>query len=217
MLVCGDVVYAQTWQVLTLKNCLEPLSYASTAYFVAWLYFPFDCFVKIWATCKNFWGKWITAPHPPGKKLPVRLFLQRFRVQKTLLKSLTYSAWYSCTNVNLKIYLGGGGGGWGYSGFQVTGMVEWGQKSNPQKIPCQVSEPWKFPEIVKWYNTKNLQNVLTKENSYLNQSSHPKHTCTKCTNTHTKRSNRVMKNISNKFHQRALTIKFVGDFRRHRI
>ena len=36
MLVCGDVVYAQTWQVLTLKNCIEPPSYASTAYFVAW-------------------------------------------------------------------------------------------------------------------------------------------------------------------------------------
>ena len=72
MLVCGDVVYAQIWQVLTLKNCLEPLSYASTAYFVAWLYFPFDCFVKIWATCKNFLGKWTTAP--PVKKLPVRLW-----------------------------------------------------------------------------------------------------------------------------------------------
>ena len=34
-------------------------------------------------------------------------------MQKTLLKSLTYSAWYSSTNVNLKIYLGGGGGGEG--------------------------------------------------------------------------------------------------------
>ena len=31
----GDVVYAQTWQVLTLKNCIEALSYASTAYVVA--------------------------------------------------------------------------------------------------------------------------------------------------------------------------------------
>ena len=36
MFVYGDVVYAQTWQVLTLKNCIEPLSYASTAYVVAW-------------------------------------------------------------------------------------------------------------------------------------------------------------------------------------
>ena len=35
MFVYGDVVYAQTWQVLTLKNCIEPFSYASTAYVVA--------------------------------------------------------------------------------------------------------------------------------------------------------------------------------------
>ena len=35
MFVYGDVVYAQTWQVLTLKNCIEALSYASTAYVVA--------------------------------------------------------------------------------------------------------------------------------------------------------------------------------------
>ena len=35
MFVYGDVVYAQTWQVLTMKNCIEPLSYVSTAYVVA--------------------------------------------------------------------------------------------------------------------------------------------------------------------------------------
>ena len=65
MFVYGNVVYAQTWQVLTLKNCIEPLSYASTAYVVA-SHGPcfFDCFVKIWGTCKNFLGKWFTAPHP---------------------------------------------------------------------------------------------------------------------------------------------------------
>ena len=26
-------------------------------------------------------------------------------------------------------------GGGGYSGFQVTGMIKWGQKSKPRKIP----------------------------------------------------------------------------------
>ena len=35
MFVYGDVVYAQTWLVLTLKNCIEALSYARTAYVVA--------------------------------------------------------------------------------------------------------------------------------------------------------------------------------------
>ena len=46
---------------------------------------------------------------------------------------------------------GEGGGVLWISRFQVTGMIEWGQKSNPQKnpwtkinpkeIPCQISEP----------------------------------------------------------------------------
>ena len=38
---------------------------------IVWPSFLFDSFVKIWATCKNFLGKWFTAP--PGRKLPVRL------------------------------------------------------------------------------------------------------------------------------------------------
>ena len=47
-------------------------SYARTAYVVAiWPSFLFDSFVKIWATCQIFLGKWFTAP--PGKKFPVRL------------------------------------------------------------------------------------------------------------------------------------------------
>ena len=57
--------------LLTLKNCIEALSYASTAYVVASYGLVFDCFVKIWATCKNFLGKWFTVP--PGRKLPVRI------------------------------------------------------------------------------------------------------------------------------------------------
>ena len=35
MFVYGDVVYAQTWQVFTLKTCIEALSCASTACVVA--------------------------------------------------------------------------------------------------------------------------------------------------------------------------------------
>ena len=58
----------------TLKNCIEPPSYASTAYVVAiWPSFLFDSFVKIWDTCENFLGKWFTSP--PGKKFLVRLWL----------------------------------------------------------------------------------------------------------------------------------------------
>ena len=47
MFVYGDVVYAQTWHVLTLKNCIEPFSYASTAYVVA------SALVSVLLFCKN--------------------------------------------------------------------------------------------------------------------------------------------------------------------
>ena len=71
MFVYGDVVYAQTWQLLTLKNKtvwshfhmpVRPMLLHRPS-------FLFDCFVKIWANCKNFLGKWFTAP-PWAKNSP---------------------------------------------------------------------------------------------------------------------------------------------------
>ena len=60
--LCSDLV-------LTLKNCIEPPSYARTAYvFAIWPSFLFDSFAKIWATCEIFLGKWFTAP-PPWQKI----------------------------------------------------------------------------------------------------------------------------------------------------
>ena len=70
MFVYGDIVYAQTWQLLTLKNKtvwshfhmpVRPMLLHRPS-------FLFDCFVKIWATCKNFLDKWFTAP-PRWKKI----------------------------------------------------------------------------------------------------------------------------------------------------
>ena len=65
---------------MTLKNCIEPPSYTSTAYVVAiWPLFLFDSFIKIWDTCENFLGKWFTAP--PWQKIsrtpmvPIVLYL----------------------------------------------------------------------------------------------------------------------------------------------
>ena len=59
--LCSDLV-------LTLKNCIEPPSYARTAYVAAiWPSFLFDSFVTIWATCVMFLGKWFTAP--PWQKI----------------------------------------------------------------------------------------------------------------------------------------------------
>ena len=56
--------------VLTLKtNCIKPPSYVSTAYVVVIRpSFLSDSFVKIWATCEIFWGKWFTAP--PANNFP---------------------------------------------------------------------------------------------------------------------------------------------------
>ena len=66
--LCSDLV-------LTVKTCIEPPSYARTAYVVAiWpSTFLFDSFVKIWVIQEIFLGKWFTAP--PGKKFPVRLYM----------------------------------------------------------------------------------------------------------------------------------------------
>ena len=76
MFVYGDVVYAQTWRVLTLKNCIEPFSYASTAYVAA----SHGCrFFSTVLICKNlgnlqeFFRQMVYPPPPPGKKMPVRL------------------------------------------------------------------------------------------------------------------------------------------------
>ena len=37
---------------------------------IVWPSFLFDCFVKIWATRKNFLGKWFTAPPPLAENCP---------------------------------------------------------------------------------------------------------------------------------------------------
>ena len=59
--LCSDLV-------LTLKNRIEPSSYARMAYVVAiWPSFLFDSFVKIWATCDIFF--WQMVYRPPWQKI----------------------------------------------------------------------------------------------------------------------------------------------------
>ena len=59
--LCSDLV-------LTLKNRIEPPSYARTAYVVViWPSFLFDSFVKIWATCDIFF--WQMVYRPPWQKI----------------------------------------------------------------------------------------------------------------------------------------------------
>ena len=78
-------------------------------------------------------------------------------------------------------------GGRVYSGFQVTGMIEWGTKSKPSKIPrASIKTPKnpmpnsraiKFLESVKWYNTKNRNISFECPKKSLLKASYPKNTC----------------------------------------
>ena len=83
--VYGDIVYAQTWQVLswnTLLSHFHIICQYGLCCCIVWPSFHFDCFLKLWATCKIFLCKFFTPSPPPpppaasGKKLPVRLWNQ---------------------------------------------------------------------------------------------------------------------------------------------
>ena len=67
MFLYGDVVYAQTWQVLTLKNCMEPFSYASTAYLVASALVSVRLFCKNLGNLEKFFGQMVY--RPPWQKI----------------------------------------------------------------------------------------------------------------------------------------------------
>ena len=94
MFVYGDVVYAQTWQVLTLKNCMEPFSYASTAYVVASALVSVRLFCKNLGNLKTFFGQMVY--RPPWQKITrtPMVSLQPFHSQPSsviLEKTLTFS------------------------------------------------------------------------------------------------------------------------------
>ena len=89
-----------------------------------------------------------------------------------------------------------GGGGGGYSGFQVIGMIEWGQKSKPQKNPLTKiyppPPPFQEKSHAQFPSHKHFQkalNDITRQNGnigfeyppnpYLNQVTQ-KNTCQNC-------------------------------------
>ena len=47
-------------------------------------------------------------------------------------------------------------------------------KFNTQKIPCQISEPWKFPESIKWYYMKHRNISFEHPKKSLLKSMYPK-------------------------------------------
>ena len=90
MFVYGDVVYAQTWQVLTLKNCMEPFSYASTAYVVA------SALVSVQPICKNLsnlqkiFGQMVyRPPWPKIARSPMIIYVAKEVVKNVYIVFLT--------------------------------------------------------------------------------------------------------------------------------
>ena len=63
------MLFIATYLVLTLKNCIEPPSYASAAYVVAiWPPFLFYSFVKNMGHLREFFGQMVYAPPPPPRQ-----------------------------------------------------------------------------------------------------------------------------------------------------
>ena len=87
MFVYGDVVYAQTWQVLTLKNCMEPFSYASAAYVVASALVSVRLFCKNLGNLQKFFGQMVYRP-PLAKNSPYAY--ERSKTPKTTFRYDTY-------------------------------------------------------------------------------------------------------------------------------
>ena len=109
--------------VLTLKtNCIKPSSYASTAYVVVIRpSFLSDSFVKIWATCEIFLGKWFTAP-PPWPKISPTPMTGNLVAECRSALSIGKPRW-SCDN---QFYLY-----WGYQ-FMPSASVGKGGESSQQ-------------------------------------------------------------------------------------
>ena len=81
MFVYDDVVYAQTWQVLILKNCMEPFSCASSAYVVASALVSVRLFCKNLGKLQKFFGQMVyrpTPPHPLAKIARTPMFIINF-------------------------------------------------------------------------------------------------------------------------------------------
>ena len=94
------VVYAQTWQVLTLKNCIEPFSNTSTAYVVASALVSVRLFCKNLSNLQNFFGQMVYRPpwqkiaHTPMfRKLSLGAPAERLRLP-------LHSSWFALNRTN---------------------------------------------------------------------------------------------------------------------
>ena len=101
--------------------------------------------------------------HPYMREKFYRTY-QRTMGKSYFLRQVKWRENYYQVKVPVEPGVGGGGGrgGVGYSGFQVTGMIEWGQNSKHKKKSLRLQTkpkkfPNEFPESRKGYNTKKNQ------------------------------------------------------------
>ena len=71
-------------------------------YCIVWHLFLFDCFVKIWATYKNFLGKWFTAPLAKGEHYFDHMY-RKDRMELAEDKSIVKCKLLT-TNVSIELY-----------------------------------------------------------------------------------------------------------------
>ena len=90
MFVYGDVVYAQTWQVLTLKNCIEPFSYSSTAYVVASALVSGRPICKNLSNLQKIFGQMVYGPPwPKIARTPMIIYVAKNVVKNVYIVFLT--------------------------------------------------------------------------------------------------------------------------------
>ena len=99
--------------------------------------------------------------HPYMREKFYRTY-QRTMGKSYFLRQVKWRENYYQVKVPVEPGVGGGRGGVGYSGFQVTGMIEWGQNSKHKKKSLRLQTkpkkfPNEFPESRKGYNTKKNQ------------------------------------------------------------
>ena len=93
MFVYDDVVYAQTWQVLILKNCMEPFSCASSAYVVASALVSVRLFWKNLGKLQKFFGQMVYRPTPPPPPHPLAKIA---RTPMFIINFCTCSMYFCC-------------------------------------------------------------------------------------------------------------------------
>ena len=74
-------------------------SYVGLCWCIIWPSFPFDCFIKIWATCENFWANVHRPPPPLAKNCPYAYVFNSFI---SILFQYKFSEFFVCKKTKTK-------------------------------------------------------------------------------------------------------------------